>query len=152
LADIERPLNARGRQAAQLMALRTAEQLIPLSLDIQRIFVSPAIRARKTFKAFTKSIPDWKRRQVCEADLYSFSYKDLLTFITELPAELESVAIVGHNPALAELFEFLCGNLPNKFPTATVALLEMNAPWASLTPGCANCSWFDYPKREFEGY
>lgn len=136
--------------AAQLMAKRTEAALDDFGFSIERIFVSPAVRARKTFKAFTRCLPDWKKRQVCEVALYGSDYDVLLEVLSELPESLNSVAIIGHNPELAELFEYLTGQDPEKFPTATVALLELNQSWQSLNEGDARCIWFDYPKRKLK--
>ena len=52
--------------------------------------------------------------------------------------------IAGHNPGLEDLLDSLCRErleIPSDgklMPTAAVARLQIDPPWAQLRPGCAS--------------
>ena len=63
--------------------------------------VSPAERAQQTFGALQQS---WTGLEVhhgiTEPALYTFDYSEVLRWIAAQPDDTDSLALVGHNPAL----------------------------------------------------
>ena len=58
-----------------------------------------------------------KRHGVTEPALYTFDYREVLAWISTQPPAVERLAVVGHNPALTEVVNYLVGpgtleNLP----------------------------------------
>jgi phosphohistidine phosphatase len=132
LADIERPLNRRGREDAPRMALfLRARGLVP---DL--ILCSTAKRARQTARRevdagqFTCRVePD---RQIYDAD----EPQELLAVLRAVPGDLSRIMLIGHNPCLEEFVEALTAE-PAALPTAAVAQIELDiAAWSDLEPGC----------------
>jgi phosphohistidine phosphatase len=70
-------------------------------------------------------------------------------------AEVDSVMLIGHNPAIPELALSLAGSgarlegLRAKFPTAALATLEFHGSRVELAPGSAVLVFFVGP-RELE--
>lgn len=129
LADFDRPLNRRGRDAAPRMArLLVGEGVVP-----QLIVGSAAVRARETvawmLPAFG-SAPEVEFRK----ELYMAAAGDYLEAIRETADAVQRLMIVGHNPGLEDLVDEL--SQAERFPTAAIAHFEFDgAHWEGLGAG-----------------
>ncbi len=143
--DHERPLNPRGRQAAPEMGRRLAARgLIP-----ERLVSSDARRARETAERMAQAMGLDDEHVILEPRLYAAEADDCLQIIRELPDEHARLAIVGHNPTLHELADYLVGLAVTKFPTAAVVHARFDVDrWAEVGPDTGECLDFDYPKRK----
>lgn len=144
LTDIERPLNKRGKRECQLMAKPIAES----GCRFEYVFCSPAKRARKTIKRIYKALDNVAPAWQIDAALYAFNYEDLLNWCRQLDDALESVLIVGHNPALTDLCQYLVSNVEvDNIPTCAYVRLELACNnWASIDKNCARLVQFVKPK------
>lgn len=135
-SDFERPLSPRGQRTAPLVGRWLAER--DLAPDFA--FVSPAQRTRETLDLLVGALgtePDvrWEER------IYEASLGELIRLLAERPPEAERVLILGHNPGLAMLADFLAADgLPvppdgKAFPTAALAHLVMPNDWSDLQHG-----------------
>ncbi len=74
--------------------------------------------------------------------------------VREVPVDVRTVLLVGHNPGAQDLALLLAGEalgdtLPRartKFPTAAVAVLAWDGPWSGLAPGGALMTEFAVPR------
>ncbi|MFO0940208.1 MAG: histidine phosphatase family protein [Pirellulales bacterium] len=129
LNDHDRPLNARGRRSAPLIGRYMAENQIASEV----ILASTALRAQQTLDLV---VTQWTSRTpeiYCSQNLYLASPKAILSEVSKLSDNWNSVLIVGHNPGMGELASILCGeNLV--FPTACLASFELNVEkWQHLS-------------------
>ena len=88
--------------------------------ETPQFFVSTAQRARETFESLTIGWP-LLGEQVPNFDdvLYTFDETDLIDWIAAANDGLDSIALIGHNPAMTELANFLCPTLAlSNLPTA----------------------------------
>lgn len=148
LADHDRPLAPRGRKAAKRMARHVRDAGIRPAL----ILCSSARRTRDTLKRINAELP--KDTQVrIEDRLYGASDKDLLDRLREIPDEVVSVMLIGHNPGLEDLAIRLAApasraRLEVKFPTGALATFApAGASWATLEEGKAELVDFVIPKQ-----
>ena len=125
--DLDRPLNPKGRRAAQAMG----REIKAMGLDFDRVLASPAVRVRETIEEAERGLgraltPKWDRR------LYLASAATLLDVVHEQDEATETLLLVGHNPGLEELVLALVPlssdtvarrNVEEKFPTASVAVM-----------------------------
>lgn len=144
LADFDRPLNKRGKRDAPLMGgLLRDRELYP-----DRIVSSPASRASKTARLIAEAVG---------YDPGAIDFRDNL-YLAGLPALVELVRgfddtwgrvyLIGHNPELTELCNFLAGEDIANIPTAGVAAIEFAVDsWAYVMAGAGRLAFFDYPKR-----
>lgn len=151
LEDFERPLAERGQRAGVVMAKALGER----GLRVDQVLVSPARRTRQTFDAVCPlfdGVP-----VVFERRLYVFSAAKLLDRLRELPDDLASVLVIGHNPALHELAMALTEGqepappeltaLRDKFPTAAYSLISCSVDhWGDLAAGVGRLDAFVRPK------
>ena len=127
LADFDRPLNQRGRKAAEAMGKYIAKQQIEFDLVIS----SPAVRARQTIERVlraAKLAPELRFDQ----RIYEASLLRLLEVIAEFEDDSKSVLLVGHNPGIEELASALSGQ-DGHMPTAALVRIRFNVKrWEKL--------------------
>ncbi len=129
-ADTLRPLNARGIQACQIMA----PQLTAVGCDFEHVFCSTAVRAQSTITLIAKALPSYEIHWKVEDALYTFDYQQLLVWLRNLSNDLESITIIGHNPALTNLLNYLSNTEVNYLPTCAYAQLNASniRDWQSI--------------------
>lgn len=140
LADFDRPLAARGQQAAEAMAGHVASLDSPPTL----VLCSTARRARDTIEPLRDRLPAGTEVRL-EDDLYGADAPDLLALLHTVPDDVASVMIVGHNPGLEDLVRGLgrdgdaglISRVHTKFPTAALATLTFDGPWKKLGSGAS---------------
>jgi phosphohistidine phosphatase len=136
--DFERPLAKRGRNDAPRMGEWLArEGLVPGA-----IVSSPAERARETTLLVCKSVGFKLKKVFWEDAVYAANLSELLGVLAGCPADAASVMLVGHNPGLEDLVDFLADGVEEPadgklLPTAALARLEMPEDWGHLKSGCA---------------
>lgn len=150
LADFDRPLTGRGLKDAPGMG----QVLADLDFRPDKILSSPARRARQTAELLAEAC-DYKQSIEWHKSFYEGGCDDLLSALRRLPASLERVMLVGHNPAMEETATTLLAgaetqeqeNLAIRMPTAALVCLDLPiTTWAYLEPGKAVLRWFLIPK------
>jgi len=141
VADHERPLAPRGRRDAPAAgrALAESDCLPDLAL------CSTALRARQTWEL---AAAQWGTPPAVrfEARLYAADVPELLAVVREVPDQVRTLLLIGHNLGLEELVLDLAGDSLDdaldevrvKFPTSAIAVLtRRGTSWRSLEPGTA---------------
>jgi phosphohistidine phosphatase len=151
LADIDRPLSGRGREAAETMGGFLAAQAI----EPGQILCSPAKRTRETLE-YVQRRYDAALPTRFEKGLYLAEAAALLQRLRRLSDSLTSLMIIGHNPGLEHLALILIGDqgdevarraLGMKFPTGALAEISCAVKhWADLAPGFGSLARFVRPK------
>jgi phosphohistidine phosphatase len=134
-ADFDRTLAPRGVQAAAAMADHVASLDPPPAL----VLCSTARRAQDTIEPLRDRLPAGTEIRL-EDDLYGADAPDLLARLRQVPDDVASVMIVGHNPGLEDLVRSLgragdadlIARVRTKFPTAALATLTFDGPWQQL--------------------
>ncbi len=141
IADIDRPLNARGRAAAALLGQHLARKaLLP-----QRVLCSPALRTRETWAILAAELPS-PPETILRPELYDFGDGGpLLACLRQHGGEAQSVMLVSHNPSCHMLAQRLVGDgqgallhdLAEKFPTGALCILAFPAAetWSDIRDG-----------------
>lgn len=150
VADHERPLAPRGRRDAPAAgrALAETDCLPDLAL------CSTAVRARQTWELASR---EWGTPPAVRFDrrLYAAEVPELLTAVREVPDQITTLLLIGHNPGLEELILELAGDgldgaldaVRGKFPTSAVAVLAWHATsWDVLAPGTALLTGMTVPR------
>jgi phosphohistidine phosphatase len=150
LADIERPLSKRGRQAGAAMGRYLAEAgLLP-----QRVLCSTARRARETWSQLSA---DWTDPPPVryEAALYMAEPDELFEALKALPDGADHVMLIGHNPGMAAFAELLTSatrsaplaKLRRKYPTGGLAVFDLAIDgWPAIAPHCGRLLRFVTPR------
>jgi phosphohistidine phosphatase len=124
-ADIERPLAKRGRRQAPEAGRWLATHLDSIDLAI----VSPATRARSTWELASAELAVAPPTRIDDR-VYAATDDELLAVLRELPDDVATVVLVGHNPGLEELAARLTGGWA-PMPTSALAVMTVPGPWSS---------------------
>jgi phosphohistidine phosphatase len=150
--DHERPLAPRGRRDAPAAGrwLRQSDY-VP-----DRVLCSTAKRARETWQLAEEKLGAHPAAEF-EDRIYGASTADLLALARLTSADVHTLLIVGHDPAIRELTLELAGEpagdaeaealsqVRTKYPTAAISVLSFSDRWAELGPGLAQLAGFATP-------
>ncbi len=140
--DHARPLAPRGVKAAARMGrfLRAAD-LVP---DL--VLTSTAARALATATRARDS-GRWDCELALRRELYAAAPETILAEIATVPAAVERLLVVGHEPGLSQLVSRLVGGGRLRFPTAALAAVELAVEgWAAVPPGSGELLWLVTPR------
>ncbi|MEX1670469.1 histidine phosphatase family protein [Zhongshania guokunii] len=145
LSDAERPITKRGKRDCQLIAseIQRREHIF------NYVYCSTAKRAQETLKRFQadSSILD-AADIVHDEALYTFEAPKLLAWIKDLPQTQSNALIIGHNPALADLANYLYDGKIGHVGTCTFMELEINIEyWDQLRADSAKLIEIIRPKQ-----
>ena len=149
MEDVDRPLAPRGARAADLMRdYLNAEEIRP-----ELALCSSALRTRETLARILPGLGSELTVRI-EPSVYSFDADALLQRLQQLPADVGSVMLIGHNPAMQELASLLAAGgdrldeLRRGFPTAALAELDLGGgSWRELAPGTGRLTRFIVPRE-----
>lgn len=146
--DHDRPLSPRGRRASRAMGRWLAE-MGPLP-DL--ILCSTAVRARSTCIIACET-GAWQSDVQYERGLYYAVPKDLIHYMQEVPDQIETVMLVGHQPTWSMTAALLSNQPVSSFPTASMARIDLPVEkWKRSAPGTGKLIWHQFPKRLPENY
>ena len=132
LPDHDRPLNARGRDAAALVGRHLRREGPPPDL----VLCSSAVRTRQTLERL--ELPN-RVELVIEDRLYGATAGSLLARIRQVSPDDGTVLVIAHNPGIEDLARMLDRHGlagVEKFPTAAVAVLRFAIDgWQEIEPG-----------------
>lgn len=153
LPDRDRPLAGRGRRDAPA-AGRWLRQTGRVPGEV---WCSPALRARQTWDLAAAELGA-KPRVRYPDQLYGASGGRLAELVRRAPATVTSLLLVAHNPGIQEAALTLAARpgaqreaadferAAAKFPTAAIAVLELDGTWRELTQGTARLAAFVVPR------
>jgi phosphohistidine phosphatase len=145
LQDFNRPLNSRGKRAAEVIGRFIRKQKLKPDL----VLSSPAVRARETIDIVLKSA----RLQVelrYDERIYEADPMRLLEVISQVEEDRKVVLLVGHNPGLEELLKFLTGQ-PEHLPTAALVKITLGTDkWSEISAKKGKLEWLVKPKELIE--
>ncbi|MDQ1528192.1 MAG: phosphohistidine phosphatase [Microbacteriaceae bacterium] len=129
--DADRPLSGRGLRQAPQAGRWLADSIDSIDLAV----VSPANRARHTWELASAELgtspPIW-----IEDRAYGASASELLGVVRDLPDDVGTVVLVGHNPGMEDLVSLLTGeSVP--MPTSALAVIGLDGSWSTASQSTA---------------
>lgn len=150
LADHDRPLAPRGRNAAPLVADHMADEgLIPAV-----VLCSTAVRTRQTWDLMSPTLGETAEVDYLPS-LYGAGPGTMMEAVMAHADDRSPVLLVAHNPGTEDLARALCGSGPDdslarmqtKYPTAALAVIDFDVPsWSDVTAGSGVLRSFVRPK------
>jgi phosphohistidine phosphatase len=120
ISDFERPINKRGTRNA----MRIGEWMNENNHIPQKIISSPALRAKETIELVTEQISKFNLEDLTyEDELYLAGFTQLIEFINTYKDKVQSLMLVGHNPGIENLVNYLCDKSGDKETIVTTANL-----------------------------
>jgi phosphohistidine phosphatase len=140
LTDFNRPLSSRGEKDAPIMGAEIIDRLP----NLQHIYSSSSLRTRQTVKfMFGEKIP-----ATYSEKLYLPNVSDVLEVIHQTNKKLDTIAIVGHNPATTKI----CNQLQNEvqfqnIPTSGCVCISFDVEkWEEVKSG--RLEFYSFPKKD----
>jgi phosphohistidine phosphatase len=146
LADHERPLAPRGRRAAKSVGAHLHATGIAPAL----VLCSPSRRTKETLERLAV-----EAEVQFEPALYAADEHALLGVLHGVPAGVQSVLVIGHNPGLQRLAVTLVGSgdeeqiakLIEKMPTGALASFALPIDdWSELAPKAGKLVGYVVPR------
>lgn len=130
--DHLRPLARRGRRQVPEAGRWLADNVGVIDL----VVVSPAERTRETWRlaAAELAVPPPVRE---DDRVYGGSARSLLGVLQELPEEVATLVLVGHNPGVEDLVASLTGRTVS-MPTSALAVIDLAGPWSAAADTAAD--------------
>lgn len=135
MADIDRPLNARGQAAARELG----DFLASRGLEPEEVLCSTARRTRETWDAVASAVLETRPEVLYIEDLYHASPEMMLEVLHTASAPV--VMMIGHNPGIADF----AARLPaqpiynpdfRKYPTCATLIVDFQIDdWRDLRLG-----------------
>ncbi len=144
LDDFERPLNKRGRKNAPFMG----KILKKLKVTPDLVISSPANRAAMTARIISATINYPLENIVYSEAIYEFSEDALIRVINKIDDSVNSSMVVGHNPAINGLANYIGDQPISNIPTCGVYCLDLDiSSWAKIYEHCGKLKFFEFPKK-----
>jgi phosphohistidine phosphatase len=140
--DVERDLSSTGLQNATRMGINLSNEKVKFDI----IITSQAQRAFNTSTLIAEQIQYDPARIHINEGIYEASVRTLLQVVNQFKEEWKTVLLVGHNPSISYLAEYLTkydiGDL------TTCGLVKMTfkvKKWELVTEGSATFQSYEYP-------
>lgn len=123
--DFERSLSQNG----QRQAMNVGKQLFERGVKVQRIWASPALRTLTTARIFAEQLRFDSDLIQTKEELYNATLRVWLKLIQSFNEADREILIVGHNPHISYLVEYLTGDIFEGLGTSHVAVVYSSQKW-----------------------
>ncbi len=145
LDDFERPLNKRGRKNVPFMG----KVLKKLKVAPDLVISSPANRAAMTTRMIVAAINYPLENIRYSEAIYEFSEKALIHVVKQIDDAVNKAMVVGHNPALNGLANYIGDQPIGNIPTCGAICVELDiSSWANINANCGKLKFFEFPKKQ----
>ncbi len=135
--DSKRKLTERGLRNAEQMA----KQLLALGYKIDKIFSSPAARTAETAAIFAAT-HHIKEEDIKFLDnIYLGDTLQITEAVNRLKEDLSTLAVIGHNPGVANFINDTTDSNIEHFPTCGIGIIKID---------CTDWQQFDGSKKTLE--
>lgn len=146
LTDFERPINSRGRHDIPLMA----DVLKKREIQPDYILSSPTNRTLTTARFIAEAIEYPLKDIGVSEDIYEAWVEDIVKALSRLLNAYDKVLMVGHNPGLQLLGNWLDTFPEDNLPTCGLVGYDLKIDeWTELAEGCGRFLFFEYPKMYY---
>ena len=137
MKDIERPLTSKGANDIRDLGKKLSKT--KFKPDI--VYCSSAVRTKQTLTGLSESMNhEWETE--FRDDIYEAAVRSLFEVISDSDNALQSILLIGHNPGITYLAEYLSGKaIIGMRPGEMVKLDFALGPWGELSKG--SCSVVD---------
>ena len=151
-ADIDRPLNERGRENA----IRMGAYLKQMNLVPDKMVVSAAQRTQETANLLLDSLKVASENIIVDKELYLADRETLCDVIELYAKDRQRLLILAHNPGMDYLVDYLASEPPaltasgNLMPTCAVAYFHVQSVDALNKKGGGKLKELFRPKEVFD--
>jgi phosphohistidine phosphatase len=144
LADIDRPLNHRGKKAAPLMG----KLIMDRGENPELLISSPANRAFSTAKEFAKEMGCAETNIIVNRAIYGAGAQQLLNLVQDVDDLYNSIMLFGHNPTFTSFCNMLSGENILNIVTCGVVRIDFEfSSWKNIDFNSGRMIYYEYPKK-----
>jgi len=144
LADLERPLNKRGKNDAPAMGKKLYEQGEKPDL----IITSPAKRAFSTARRIAKELDYSAKNIVKDETLYMADTDDFFKVIQSVPDSVKRLMLYAHNYGITYFANHISESQIDNIPTCGVVRIDFDVKsWKEIENKKGKMVFFEYPKK-----
>ena len=144
IKDFDRSLNKKGYRDAFSVGRIIKEK----NLSIDSIISSKANRAAQTADCILNKLALPRSFITYKKDLYHISLQDIVQSVKKLENLYNCIAIVGHNPTLTFLVEYLTYRENIYLRTSEVVLISFRIDeWKEIRQHTGTIEWIEHPQN-----
>ena len=144
LDDFDRGLKKRGKKDIKLTSFWLKKHNVKPDL----VLSSPAKRAKKTLEILKDVLKIKDENIKFDPNIYESNVKYLIDMLSKLDNRKKEVFLIGHNPLLNDLAEFLSDAIITNIPTSGVIAIKFDVKsWNEIKRKKGNIIFFEYPKK-----
>ena len=144
LADIERPLNGRGKKAAPLMG----KLIVDKGEKPELLISSPANRAFSTAKVFASVMGLHETDVLIKDTIYGAGVHQLLNLVQDVDDLYNSIMLFGHNPTFTSFGNMVSGENIMNIVTCGVVRIDFEfSSWKNIDFNSGRMIYYEYPKK-----
>ena len=141
--DFQRVLSPHGLKQVSLLG----DFLKSTGVQFQVVFTSPSVRTVQTSKKILPYVNSQVRLIEAE-EFYEATVNTMCAAINRLDDLFENVIVVGHNPSISMLHDYLCSESVGGFMPATGVWLKLEVDqWSTTTQHIAELVDYYYPGK-----
>lgn len=126
-----------------------ATRLMQRGSPPEMIISSTAVRTIATTELMMPVLNISNESLITTDNIYEAPLSALEKTVSALPQQINVAMLVGHNPGVSMLCNFLCQQAQPNMPTCAMACLELDIDnWDECYRDCATLQWYDYPKNQ----
>ena len=143
ITDFNRPLNNRGIRVAQKMAVVLKDE----GVSLDSVICSPAKRTQQTAQLLLNGVFD-RTNIILKESIYEGTFFKLLNLINnDVDDSVATLMLIGHNPGVTELVDYLSSANIGGMPTCSCVCLTTEVDsWKLASKGIFSMEWNIYPK------
>ena len=141
--DFERPLSKRGKKDAPLMGKILKSHVTP---DL--ILTSPAERAMQTAQSIASEYGLNGETVQANLNLYMEPKSIMLNVIKQTDNRYNTIFVVGHNPGVTDLINYLSLESVDNLPTSGAFAVSFDTEsWADIDSASGKLLFYEFPKK-----
>lgn len=143
--DFDRPLMKKGIEKTEMAGQLLAKKAV----KIERIYSSSAERAKNTAILLAKALNFPVEEVIFDKLIYHANAEQLLSYCYSFPEDINIVMIVGHNPTLTDLYNYLSIHNVEELNTSNLGCVILGAnQWNSIASCKKLDDWVINPKKK----
>ncbi len=143
LEDYQRPLLEKGKKRTRYVI----DYLLKQSIKPDLIVSSHAVRAKQTAMIIASALNYPEDKIMISKEIYYGNSDGLFNHFYDLPDDVNSLFMVGHNPSLTMFANYFMENKIDNLPTSGVVCIEFDTnTWENVLEAPRKTKFFISPK------
>lgn len=143
LEDDQRPLLEKGKKRTKLVI----DYLLDNNVNVDLIVSSHAVRALETARILAHALQYPMERIEVHKNFYYYDKDGLFNIFFDMPDEVNSIMIVGHNPTLTNFANHFLSRKIDWLPTSGIISLKFDAgKWTDIPTAKSSLDFYITPR------